>query len=149
MLYSSHTQIMSLANTHQHGVRPAATVRRGAKALITTGERVLLTQERHDDGTTFWTLPGGGVEPGESGVEALHRELAEELSCRVAVGDPVDRTVYAHRSDDLTVSLYDVYRCRLCSRVRPAPGEGILDARWVEPGELPARTIPQVHSLLR
>lgn len=149
MLYSSHTQIMSLANTQQRGVRPAATVRRGAKALITTGEQVLLVEERHDDGTTFWTLPGGGVEPGESGVEALRRELAEELSCRAAVGDPVDRTVYAHRSDDLTVSLYDIYRCRLCSRVRPAPGEGILEARWVEPEELPPRTLPQVRGLLR
>jgi 8-oxo-dGTP pyrophosphatase MutT (NUDIX family) len=139
--------MMSLATTQQQGVRAAGTVRRGAKALITTGERVLLVKERHADGTTFWTLPGGGVEPGESGVAALRRELAEELSCHAAVGDRVDRTVYAHRSDDRTLSLYDVYSCRLCSRVRPVPGEGILDARWVEPGDLPARTIPQVRSL--
>ncbi|MFW5974438.1 MAG: NUDIX hydrolase [Natrialbaceae archaeon] len=139
---------MSLATTQHIGVQPVATVRRGAKALITTGNTVLLVEERHDDGTTFWTLPGGGVEPGESGVEALRRELAEELSCRVAVGDAVDRTVYAHRSDDLTASLYDVYRCRLCDRASPVPGEGILNVRWVEPGELPPRTLPQVRSLV-
>lgn len=140
---------MSLATIQQHGVQPVATVRRGAKALITTGERVLLVQERHDDGTPFWTLPGGGVEPGESAVEALRRELEEELSCRAAVGEAVDRTVYAHHSDDLTVSLYDIYRCQVCTRPQPALAEGIIDARWVEPRDLPPRTLPQVRSLLR
>ena len=47
-------------------------------AILRWKGRMLLC--RHEKpGTEYWLLPGGGVNSGESLVEALHRELAEEI----------------------------------------------------------------------
>ena len=59
-------------------------------ALLLWNDRVLLC--RHEKpGKEYWLLPGGGVNTGESLVDALHRELAEELGIdeEVAVEGPV------------------------------------------------------------
>jgi 8-oxo-dGTP diphosphatase len=47
-------------------------------AILRWRGRVLLC--RHEKpGKEYWLLPGGGVDLGESLVDALHRELAEEI----------------------------------------------------------------------
>src|ERR671933_2222834 len=46
-------------------------------AILRWNERVLLIRQEKP-GKEYWMLPGGGVESGESLIDALHRELAEE-----------------------------------------------------------------------
>jgi 8-oxo-dGTP diphosphatase len=47
-------------------------------AVLRWRDRLLLC--RHEKpGQEYWLLPGGGVETGESLIEALHRELREEV----------------------------------------------------------------------
>ncbi|HJQ73817.1 MAG TPA: NUDIX domain-containing protein [Gaiellaceae bacterium] len=56
------------------------TERRAVRALtLDSRGRTLLVRWPRPGGSAFWIAPGGGVEPGESDEEALHRELAEEL----------------------------------------------------------------------
>lgn len=123
-------------------------VRTGVKALVRTTDSVLLVRERHADGSPFWTLPGGGVLAGEDRVAALRRELDEELRCRCVVDRSVTWFPYVHASLADTVSVYDVYECRLLSRPTPVDSDGITDVTWTRPGSEPSRTLPQVRRVL-
>ena len=46
---------------------------------IIKGDSILMVFHRHD-GRSYWTLPGGGVEAGESAQQATVREVEEETS---------------------------------------------------------------------
>jgi ADP-ribose pyrophosphatase YjhB (NUDIX family) len=62
----------------------------GVFGLLEEPQGILLVANRRVIGgspTVVWDLPGGGVEPGETLEEALRREMREETSLDVAVGE--------------------------------------------------------------
>jgi len=130
-------------------VRVSSQVRQSAKALLTAADRVLLVKEQHSDGSAFWTLPGGGVEHGESHMEALTRELLEELCCPVDIGDRIQTLWYSHFGPARSVSRWHVFRCWTPVQPTPASCDGILDSQWAKWTDLPANTLAQVRYLLQ
>lgn len=125
------------------------TVRVGVKALATDRNRILLIRERRHDGSTFWTLPGGGVRPGENPVACLRRELDEELGCQPEVGPVIGSCRYNHTTLPGTLTLYHIYACNLKGRPRPNQAEGIIEWSWKLPQELPPATLTPFQRLLQ
>jgi len=72
--------------------------------LIRSGDHFLACQRPPEKARALlWEFPGGKVEPGESGPQALIRECREELGVTLCVGDAfMDVT---HEYPELTVHL--------------------------------------------
>lgn len=121
------------------GTPPEATRRYkhrpGVYAVILSGDDVLVTRQepvgRMSDPEI--QLPGGGIDPGESPLTALHREVMEETGWRIASPRRLGAfRRFAYMPD------YDLYAEKLCtvyvaSAVRPLcpPSEPGHTAIWM------------------
>lgn len=55
-----------------------------ARAIIISSDKILLIN-RIKENDSYWVIPGGGVERGESREQAVERECLEELGIKVQV----------------------------------------------------------------
>ncbi|SHG99033.1 NUDIX hydrolase [Cognatishimia maritima] len=109
--------------------------RPGVYAVILAGEDVLVTRQEPVGrmAEPEIQLPGGGIDPGESPLTALHREVMEETGWRIATPRRLGAfRRFAYMPD------YDLYAEKLCtiyvaSAVRPlcAPSEPGHTAIWM------------------
>lgn len=55
-------------------------------AIVIQSGQLLVIRKRLDDGKTFYSVPTGGQEPGETLIEAVQREVLEEVGAEILVG---------------------------------------------------------------
>jgi len=105
-----------------------------AGAVIEGPEGVLLVQNRRRDGRVDWSPPGGVVDPGETVLEGLTREVGEETGLSVSAWSGPIYEIEAE-APDLGWSLRVVVHRALDATgdICLADPDGIVvDARYVE-----------------
>jgi 8-oxo-dGTP diphosphatase len=107
------------------------------------GGRLLLIRRGHPPGEGLWSLPGGRVEPGESDVAAVARELHEETGLRTEVGELI-AVVARPGIGDVVYDIYEYTATPIGGTLRP--GDDASDVRWVDEFEL--RALPITPGLL-
>ena len=98
------------------------------------GEVLLVRQQGPDDPEPAWALPGGRVEPGETLIEALSREIMEETGLTLDAASPA--LLYVCETVDLedaTHAVTFVFSARVLSSTVPIddPDDYIQEARFV------------------
>lgn len=107
----------------------------GAYGILPLGRDLLLTCQFGPDPDL--QLPGGGIDPGESPVAALHREVFEETGWRIATPRRIGafrRFVFMPEYDLWAEKICLIYQARPVLRVGP-PTEPDHIPLWMDAGQ--------------
>lgn len=119
-------------------------IRNSAKAVIVKGGK-LLALKMQENGSTYYILPGGGQEHGETLHEALQRECSEELGTTVEIGDLLFVREYIGKNHELSVKHFDAHQTEFmfaCSVTENEfsngfnPDKGQVGAEWIPVDQL-------------
>ena len=108
-----------------------------AAAVIFSDNKVFLARRAEGQRLAgFWEFPGGKIEQGESGAEAIAREIKEELGIDVQVGGLIGQCVHHYEAWSIRLILYecDWVSGRLVPKVHD-------DTAWVSADELPSYSL--------
>lgn len=112
--------------------------RAAVSAAIFRNGRVLLIQRRRPPSADLWSLPGGHIEPGETALDAIHRELREETAISARIVEIAGIKDVIHRNDSGVLLFHRVVIvfCGEWLSGSPEAGDDAAAVGWYEPEAL-------------
>lgn len=109
-----------------------------AAAIIEQKGKILIAQRSDEALNGKWEFPGGKVEGNETLQECLKRELLEELSIKVEVGEYFCTSTFQHKD-----SIYDMCVFKVHSFEGEIKLNEHLAIAWVTPEEMSNYVFPE------
>lgn len=75
-------------------------------AIIQDGDKIFATQRGYGEFKDGWEFPGGKIESGETPQDALVREIREELTADIEVGDLLTTVEYDYPAFHLSMDCF-------------------------------------------
>jgi len=108
----------------------------GVSGLLVRDGRVLLVRRAKQPWLDHWSLPGGGVEPGERLRDAVRREMLEETGLEVEVG-----LVAGYREELEGRDHYVILAFHVSADGDPVAGDDAAECEFVDPREAVSRKL--------
>ncbi len=133
----------------------APTIRNTVRAVIIREGYILLQKKQDVLKGVRYTLPGGAQNPGETLLEALHRECQEELGTTIIAGEILHLADFFKQKSPpdphLQHQLEILFQCQIADSYTPKngpkPDKHQIAIEWVAITELPQ--IPLLPAILK
>ncbi len=106
-------------------------------AVIRNEDRIFATARGYGDYKGWWEFPGGKVENGETHEEALAREIREELTAEISVGELIKTVEYDYPSFHLSMDCFWAevvsghIELKEAEEARWLSKEELMDVKWL------------------
>ena len=116
----------------------------GVGAIIIKGEEILLAKRGKEPGYGEWSIPGGAVKLGETLIEAVKREVREEVNLAIRVGEVVEVLERILHDPKGRVQYHYILVDFLCEHLsgKGKPSSDALEVQWVPLSEIPNQPLP-------
>jgi 8-oxo-dGTP diphosphatase len=123
----------------------------GVGAIVVGTRGVLLARRDKDPGKGLWSIPGGGVEIGESQIESVIREVKEETGVDCEVLELISTSDLITKNDADVIEYHFIlnhYMTKaITQKIQPEYPEG--EVGWFHPDKLPSdMASPRIVTLI-